>query len=146
MLWSWIWSSPIPKTSRSSSAMREWASYQIRQIASCACAGNAGSVFTRHRLQRKPLVSFPGMHHSTCIAHLPWSMIHVEIANPRWREKRSLHSRRMRNPQFYESGKRATDVYVNFSRVNDTDMEIIHENLNRLVNIHMAFWIENMQL
>ena len=25
-----------------------------------------------HRLQRKPLVSNPGMHHGTCVTHLPW--------------------------------------------------------------------------
>ena len=30
--------------------------------------------FPRHRLQRKPLVSDPGMHHGTCIAHVPWCM------------------------------------------------------------------------
>ena len=33
-------------------------------------------------------------------------MHHVGIANPWWRGKRSQHSRRMRNPQFYVSGKR----------------------------------------
>ena len=31
--------------------------------------------------------------------------MHVGIANPRWWGKRSRHSRRMRNPQFYVSGK-----------------------------------------
>ena len=31
--------------------------------------------------------------------------MHVGIANPRWREKRYRHSRRMRNPQCYVSGK-----------------------------------------
>ena len=51
-----------------------WASYQIRNIAGCACAGNAGNVFPRHRLQRKPLVSDPGMHHGTCVTHVPWCM------------------------------------------------------------------------
>ena len=30
--------------------------------------------FPRHRLQRKPLVSDPGMHHSTCVTHVPWCM------------------------------------------------------------------------
>ena len=30
-----------------------WASYQIRKIAGCACAGNAGNVFPRRRFQRK---------------------------------------------------------------------------------------------
>ena len=70
--------------------------------AGCACAGNAGDVFPRHRLQRKPLVSDPGIHH-----HVPdaRAVLHVGIANPRWRGKRSRHSRRMRNPQVYVSGK-----------------------------------------
>ena len=28
--------------------------------------------FPRHRLQRKPLVSDSGMHHGTCVTHVPW--------------------------------------------------------------------------
>ena len=51
-----------------------WASYQIRKSAGCACAGNAGSVFPRHWFQRKLLVSDPGMHHGTCVTHVPWCM------------------------------------------------------------------------
>ena len=51
-----------------------WASYQIRKTAGCACAGNAGNVFPCRWLQRKPLVSDPGMHHDTCVAHVPWCM------------------------------------------------------------------------
>ena len=51
-----------------------WASYQIRKIAGCACAWNAGIVFPRRRLQRKPLISDPGMHHGTCVTHVPWCM------------------------------------------------------------------------
>ena len=49
----------------------QWASYQIRKIPSCACAGND---FPRVWLQRKPLVSDPGMHHGTCVTHVPWCM------------------------------------------------------------------------
>ena len=30
--------------------------------------------FPRHRLQRKPLVSDPGMHQGTCVMHVPWCM------------------------------------------------------------------------
>ena len=30
---------------------------------------------SRHRLQRKPLVSDPGMHHGTCVTHVPWCML-----------------------------------------------------------------------
>ena len=51
-----------------------WASYQIRKIAGCACAGNAGNVFPRRRFQRELLVSDPGMHHGTCVTHVPWCM------------------------------------------------------------------------
>ena len=53
---------------------RPWASYQIRNIVGYACAGNAGNVFPHHWLQRKPLVSDPGMHHGTCVTHVPWCM------------------------------------------------------------------------
>ena len=31
-------------------------------------------LFSGHRFQRKPLVSDPGMHHGTCVAHVPWYM------------------------------------------------------------------------
>ena len=28
--------------------------------------------FSRHWLQRKPLISGPDMHHGTCVTHVPW--------------------------------------------------------------------------
>ena len=52
----------------------QWASYQIRKIAGCACAGNTGNVSPRRRFQRNPLVSDPGMHHGTCVTHVPGCM------------------------------------------------------------------------
>ena len=30
--------------------------------------------FTRHRLKRKPLVRYPGMHHDAWVTHVPWCM------------------------------------------------------------------------
>ena len=51
-----------------------WVSYQIRKIARCACAGNAGNVIPRRRFQRKPIVSDRGIHHGTCVTHVPWCM------------------------------------------------------------------------
>ena len=30
--------------------------------------------FLCHQLQREPLVSNPGMHHGTCVTHVPWCM------------------------------------------------------------------------
>ena len=51
-----------------------WASNQIRIIAGCACAANAGNVFSTRRLQRKPLVSDPCLHHGMRVTHVPWYM------------------------------------------------------------------------
>ena len=30
--------------------------------------------FPRHLFQRKPLLNNPGMHHGTCVTHVPWCM------------------------------------------------------------------------
>ena len=60
--------------------------------------------FPRHRCQRKLLVSDPDMHHGTCVTHVPWCM--SGSLNRGGGGKRSRHSRRMRNSQFYVSGKR----------------------------------------
>ena len=71
------------------SKLDPWASYQIRKIANCACTGNAGNVF--------PDTDFKGNR----VMHVPWCM-----SGSLTRGKRSQHSRRMRNPWFYVSGKR----------------------------------------
>ena len=61
-------------TCHNSTAVVPWASCQIRKNTGCACAGNAGNVFPRRRFQRKLLYSDPGMHHGTCVTHVPWCM------------------------------------------------------------------------
>ena len=43
-----------------------WTSYQIRKIAGCACAGNAGNI------SPPPQVSDPDMHHVMCVTNVPW--------------------------------------------------------------------------
>ena len=57
-----------------------------------------------------PQVRDPDMHHGTCVTHVPWcmpgSLICIFLWSW-WRGKRSRHSRRMRNPQVYVSGKRS---------------------------------------
>ena len=55
----------------------------------------------------KESASLRSRHASRHLRHVR-AMMHVGIANPRWRGKRSRHSRRMRNPQFFVSGKRST--------------------------------------
>ena len=56
--------------------------------------GMPGKFSPTTEFHRKPLVSDPAR-----------AVMHVGIANPQWRGKRSRHSRRMHNPQFYVSGK-----------------------------------------
>ena len=54
-------------------------------------------------------LSDPDMHHGTCVTHVPWCMPGSLTSGFIWvggGEKRSQHSWRMRNPQFYMSGKR----------------------------------------
>ena len=59
-------------------------------------------------------VSDPDMHHGTCLTHVPWCMpgsLTSGFLWSRWRGKRSRHSRSMRNPQFYVSGKRPMECF-----------------------------------
>ena len=79
------------------------ASCQIRKIVGCACAGNAGNV------SPPPRVSDPDMHHGTCVTYVLWCMpgwLTIGFLWNWWWGKRSRYSWRMRNPQFYLSGKR----------------------------------------
>ena len=73
---------------------------QIRTIAGCACAGNVSPPPTS-----KETASWRSRHASRHVRHAR-AVMHVGIANPQLRGKRSWHSRRMRNPQFNASGKR----------------------------------------
>ena len=60
-------------------------------------------------------VSDPYMHHDSCVKHVPWCMpgsVTSSFLWSRWRGKRSRHSQRMRNPQFYASGE--TPILVRF--------------------------------
>ena len=57
--------------------------------------------FHRHSFQRKKLVNDPGMHHGTCVSHVPWCM--SGSLSPRWRGKRSRRPRRTQNPLFHVS-------------------------------------------
>ena len=74
-----------------------------QKFSGCTWVGNAGNVFPPSR------VSDPDMQPDPCVTHVPWCMpgsltsgFHWSL----WRGKRSRNSRRMRNPQFYISGKR----------------------------------------
>ena len=82
-----------------------------------------------------PRVSDPDMHHGTCVTHVPWCMpgsLTSGFLWSRWRGKRSRHSRRMRNPQFYISGKRPMlDALI-------VCLSILHHNMNYEMNVHQC--------
>ena len=55
-----------------------------------------------------PRVSYPDLHHGTCVKHVPWCMpgsLTSGFLWSRWRGKRSRHSWHMRNPQICVSRK-----------------------------------------
>ena len=83
--------------------LETWASCQILKIGVGHAPGMPGTFSPPSR------ISDPDMHHGTCVTHVPWCMLGSLISGflwSRWRGKHSRHSRRMRNPQFYVSGKR----------------------------------------
>ena len=57
--------------------------------------------FPRHRLERRPLVSDPGMHFRTCFTHVWWCM---SGSLTRGEGKSYIYFRRMCSPQFCASG------------------------------------------
>ena len=80
-----------------------WASCQISKLR-VAHAPKMSRTFSP-----APLVSYPDMHHGTCVTHVPWCMLGSLTSSflwTRWQENRSRLSRRMRNPQLCVSGKR----------------------------------------
>ena len=79
-----------------------WVSYQMRKCAGCSWAGNAGNVFPAPNSE-KTLNSDPGMHHGTCVTHVPLCM---SGSLTRGGGENSRYSLRMRNSQLCVSGKR----------------------------------------
>ena len=112
----------LPGVQISCRYLAAWASYQIRKIAGAHAPGMPGT------FSPPPRVSDPDIHHGTCVTHVPWCMPGSLTGGFRWirqRGKRSRHSRRMRNSQFYTSGKRPMKVYLRAS---------IHEAVRRLIS------------
>ena len=66
-----------------------------------------------------PRVSDADMYHGTCVTNVPWCL-QGSITSGflcRWRGKRSRHSRRIRNPRFYVSGKRPMRISSTLSHI-----------------------------
>ena len=86
-----------------------------------------------------PRLSDPDMHHGTCAMHgaryMPGSLPSGFLWS-RWRGKRSRHSRRMRNPQFYVSGKRP----ILCTRTNVIILS--HSNINTIFVAVGIYWFK----
>ena len=75
-----------------------------------------------------PRISDPDTHHGTCMTHVPGCMpesLTSGILCSWWRGKRSRHSRRMRNPQFYISGKRPMGMIISLQQ-NKSKQNCVH--------------------
>ena len=81
-----------------------WTSHQIQKLRIAHASGTVSP---------PPRVCDHNIHHGTCVMHVPWCMPGALTSGflwCRWKGKRSRHSRRMHNPQFYVSGKRPMDT------------------------------------
>ena len=118
-----------------------WASYQRD--------GNAWNVFPATDFKRNRY-SWRSQHPSRHVRHAR-AMMHVGIANPLWRRKRSRHSRRMRNPQVYVSGKRLMTSQLcltsDYMLPGDVDTDVTLRILSHLCtersseSVNMSSWM-----
>ena len=65
---------PMAKSSFIEYRLIPWTSYQIRKIAGCGWAENAGNFFPATDIKRKWPARNPDMRHSTCVTHVSWCM------------------------------------------------------------------------
>ena len=82
-----------------------WASYQIPKIEGCACAGNTGNVFCHRGLPIPTCITELYVRDARAVMHTGIPLTSCFLISWWW-GKHSRHSRRMRKPQFYVSGKR----------------------------------------
>ena len=80
-----------------------------------------------------PQVADRDMHHSTCVTHVSWRMLGSITSGFLWSRcwgKRSQHSRRMHNPQFYVSGKRPMAEAVHAHLMLQSRLSKLHWRMN----------------
>ena len=92
-----------------------WVCCQIRKITVCACAGNTENVFPAADFKGNSYLVIPA-----CITAR--AVMHVGIANPQCRGKRSRHFRRMRDHNFTYMFARASQYYPKSSNLPLTNM------------------------
>ena len=82
--------------------------------------------------------SDPYMHHGTCLTHVPWCMSGSLTRAFLWsrrRGTRSRHTRSMRNPHLYVSGKRPIGVTTDYIGPNPGNLLLLNgDNANYLLS------------
>ena len=95
-----------------------------------------------------PRVRDPDMHHGTCVMRvlscMPESLT-IGFIWSRWRGKYFRHSRRMWNPHFYVSGKRAikwcpTKCVIIISNARMILVDFLHAIRTRSLYLKKSFW------
>ena len=82
----------LVKISKLPKWFRQWASYQMRKITGCSCAGNAGNLF--------PATVGLRSQHASRHVHDAYRGHQLAVSFEVAGGKRFRHTRRMRNPQF----------------------------------------------
>ena len=101
-----------------------WASYQIHKIVGAHALGMPGT------FSPSPQVSDPGMHHGTCVTHVPWCMPGSLTNAFLWNRRRGetfpafpAHA----HPQFCVSGKRPMGpVLLKWFNINLSVDQLLH--------------------
>ena len=114
------------------------ASHQIPKLWVVHAPGMPGTFYMPLR------VSDPDMNHGTCVTHVLWCMpgsLTSGFLWSRWRGKRSRLSRRMRNPQFYVSGKSPTSWRHHTHTINGNPMEMTSTSLQTHIATIAKNWM-----
>ena len=96
--WLWlIWTQIVLTPNYSASVLGPLTTYEKLRVAHAA--GMPGTFSPKQT--KETLISYPGMHHGTCVTHVPWCM--SEPLNRGGGENVPVIPEGMRNPQFYAS-------------------------------------------
>ena len=108
--------------------------------------------FPNHRLQRKPLVNDPVMHHGTCVTHVPWCMS-GSLSRGCRKNVHGIHGAcATRNFTYLARGiwmrylERDNGVYGDIRPANPQHLNYSHHRVNISRNVGMEAWYRQLKL
>ena len=108
--------------------------------------------FPNHRLQRKPLVKDPVMHHGTCVTHVPWCMS-GSLSRGCRKNVHGIHGAcATRNFTYLARGiwmrylERDNGVYGDIRPANPQHLNYSHHRVNISRNVGMEAWYRQLKL